>query len=63
MLNRSGTAVGAGDTPTPDPYCIGLDFDCYVAYGFKSRRFKTISSGLFPSVMCHRSAQSQGQEQ
>jgi hypothetical protein len=35
MLNRSGTAVGAGDTSTPDPYCIGFDIDCYVAYGFK----------------------------
>lgn len=35
MLNESGTAVGSGDTPTPDPYCINFDFDCYVAYGFK----------------------------
>ena len=35
MLNNSGAVVGAGDTSTPDPLCIGFDFDCYVAYGFK----------------------------
>jgi probable HAF family extracellular repeat protein len=35
LLNKSGTAVGSADTPTPDPYCMGFNFDCYVAYGFK----------------------------
>jgi probable HAF family extracellular repeat protein len=35
LLNNSGTAVGSGDTATPDPYCIFFNFDCYVAYGFK----------------------------
>jgi probable HAF family extracellular repeat protein len=35
MLNNNGVAVGAGDTSTPDPLCVGFDFDCYVAYGFK----------------------------
>lgn len=34
MLNNNGTAVGADDTPTPDPVCIAFDFDCYVADGF-----------------------------
>src|ERR1700739_314526 len=37
MLNNSGAAVGAGDTSTADPLCIGFDFDCYVALGFKWR--------------------------
>ena len=35
MLNKSGTAVGSADTPTPDPYCIQFNFDCYLGYGFK----------------------------
>ncbi|HWZ81590.1 MAG TPA: hypothetical protein VNW47_03135 [Terriglobales bacterium] len=35
LVNNSGTAVGSGDTATPDPYCIFFNFDCYVAYGFK----------------------------
>jgi probable HAF family extracellular repeat protein len=35
ILNSSGTAMGSGDTPTPDPYCAFFNFDCYVAYGFK----------------------------
>ena len=35
LLNSSGAAVGSGDTTTPDPFCIGFNFDCYVAYGFK----------------------------
>jgi probable HAF family extracellular repeat protein len=35
LLNKSGAAVGAADTPTPDPSCIGFDFDCYLAHGFK----------------------------
>src|SRR5579863_3547549 len=35
MLNNGGAVVGASDTSTPDPLCVGFDFDCYVAYGFK----------------------------
>jgi len=35
LLNSSGTAVGSGDTPTADPYCVSFNFDCYVGYGFK----------------------------
>jgi probable HAF family extracellular repeat protein len=35
LLNSSGTAVGSADTPTPDPLCIGFNFDCYVGPGFK----------------------------
>jgi hypothetical protein len=27
--------VGAADTPTPDPSCVALNFDCYLAYGFR----------------------------
>ena len=35
LLNSSGTAVGSADTPTPDPYCVWFNFDCYVGPGFK----------------------------
>ena len=35
LLNKGGAAVGASDTSTPDPYCIGFNYDCYVADGFK----------------------------
>jgi probable HAF family extracellular repeat protein len=35
LLNNSGAAVGGADTPTPDPSCIGFNFDCYLGYGFK----------------------------
>ena len=35
LLNSSGTAVGSADTPTPDPFCIMFNFDCYVGPGFK----------------------------
>jgi probable HAF family extracellular repeat protein len=35
LLNNSGAAVGGADTPTPDPSCIGFNFDCYLSYGFK----------------------------
>jgi probable HAF family extracellular repeat protein len=35
LLNNSGAAVGGADTSTPDPLCIGFNFDCYLAYGFK----------------------------
>jgi probable HAF family extracellular repeat protein len=35
LLNNTGVAVGGSDTSTPDPFCIGFNFDCYVAYGFK----------------------------
>jgi len=34
-LNNSGTAVGSADTPTADPYCFGVNFDCFVSHGFK----------------------------
>jgi probable HAF family extracellular repeat protein len=48
LLNSSGTAVGAGDTPTPDPYCIGFDFDCYVADGFKWQNGVSIPLAALP---------------
>ena len=48
LLNSSGTAVGAGDTPAPDPYCIGFDFDCYVASGFKWQNGVSIPLGALP---------------
>lgn len=35
LLNSSGTAVGSGDTSTPDPFCAFFNFDCYVGPGFK----------------------------
>jgi probable HAF family extracellular repeat protein len=56
LLNSSGTAVGAGDTPNPDPYCIGFDFDCYVAYGFKWQNGVSISLGALPGFNSLNSA-------
>jgi len=35
LLNSRGTAVGSGDTSTPDAFCISFNFDCYVGDGFK----------------------------
>jgi probable HAF family extracellular repeat protein len=48
MLNNAGTAVGAGDTSTPDPSCIGFDFDCYVALGFKWQHGVTTPLSALP---------------
>ena len=35
LLNSSGSAVGGGDTSTPDPSCIAFNFDCFLSFGFK----------------------------
>ena len=48
LLNNSGTAVGSADTPTADPYCLGVNFDCFVAHGFKWQNGVTHELGALP---------------
>jgi probable HAF family extracellular repeat protein len=48
LLNNNGTAVGSADTPTPDPYCVSFNSDCYVGPGFKWQNGVTSALSALP---------------